>query len=230
MGRRELPERRQSGGAHQSAGGAQRCCPGFFFLAVVGVVPVVSDGAPDDGSDPAAPVVDFVIDGRTPFAVVPLVAPLVLAASVDLAPVGRAPFALFAPFEVDPLVDPAEADFEVGWMTGRLLPAAGLPPVVGLAPAAGLEPVVGLLPEAGRVPGAGLVPCAVRAPDVGFAPGAGFAPGPGLVAGLAPGSGLVNLAASLASSITIDSAAIFLSWIRCATYSWPNVQVLLESQ
>ena len=48
--------------------------------------------------------------------------------------------------------------------------------------------------------------------------------------GLAPGFGVVYLVTSLASSTTCISAAFRLSWIRCATQSWPNVQLLLDSQ
>lgn len=163
-------------------------------------VPATDPVDPLLGADPTDGLVN---DGPVDFD--PLVAPGVMPEPLAEVPplLGLSDVAAVL---VEPLADAGPEPFDVevgdlldGWTTLRLVPAVCFDPLPGLAPGAGFTPGEGLTPGAGRVPLTGLTP------------------GAGLAAGFAPGKGLENLAASLASSITIDSAAIFLSWIRCAT-------------
>src|ERR1700712_3011484 len=119
----------------------------------------------------AAPVEEVLLnDGPAPFVEE---APSRAAPFEGEAPAGAAPFVRAVPL-LEPLDEPLVGgvpvlppDLDVGWMTGRLAPAGGLP-------------VVGLAPGAGRAPEAG------RAPVIGLAPGAGRAPGGGLLPGRTP--------------------------------------------
>src|ERR1700712_5044252 len=103
----------------------------------------------------AAPVEEVLLnDGPAPFVEE---APSRAAPFEGEAPAGVAPFVravpLLAPLD-GPLVGGAPVlppDLAVGWITGRLAPADGLPPAGGL-------PVVGLAPGAGRAPEAGRAP------------------------------------------------------------------------